>query len=70
MCTHTYIHMCIYVCMITLSYNSQGYDVIKEIDKEFIESLNRDRDDCPDAILYIGKDFLKTFLSFSFFSRF
>ena len=35
---------------------------IKEMDKEFIESLNRDRGECPDAILYIGKDFLKLFL--------
>ena len=62
MCMQSHIHMCIYVCGITRSYNSQGYDVIREMDKEFIESLNRDRGECPDAILYIGKDFLKLFL--------
>ena len=33
--------------------SKDGFDVIKTIDKEFIESLNRQRNDCPDTILYI-----------------
>ena len=68
MCMHSHIHMCIYACSIRPSYISQGYDVIREMDKEFIDSLNRDRDECPDAILYIGKDFLKLFIVLVFFS--
>ena len=70
MCMHSHIHMCIYACSIRPSYISQGYDVIREMDKEFIDSLNRDRGECPDAILYIGKDFLKLFIVLVFFSFF
>ena len=39
-----------------------GYDIIKTIDKEFITALNKNRSDCPEAILYIGKLIIKTLL--------